>query len=249
MDAALVLECITGLDPLDPTSVTRRREDFCVAPKRKRLRLGRPREHFLVKMDPEVRRITEAALADFVKRSGTLENISLPSIVEGIEAANLIAGVEATRVHERAGYFPARAGEYGMDVRGRLEQGGRTRAADYLSARETMRRAREGFEAALKNVDAIVIPTGLVAAPPMGRERVRVDDVEMLIRGAFVDINRAANFTGLPAISIPCGFTKNGLPVAVQFIGRRFEETMLIGIARRFSEGRHDWQTRRPPLD
>jgi aspartyl-tRNA(Asn)/glutamyl-tRNA(Gln) amidotransferase subunit A len=249
LDAALVLECIAGPDPLDPTSVTRRREDFCVAPKRKRLRLGRPREHFWVKMDPEVRRITEAALADFVKRSGTLEDTSLPSVVEGIEAANLIAGVEATRVHERAGYFPARAGEYGADVRGRLEQGGGTRGADYLSAQETMRRAREEFEAALKNVDAIVIPTSLVAAPPMGCERVRVDDVEMPIRGAFVDINRPGNFTGLPAISIPCGFTQNGLPVALQFIGRRFEEAMVIGIARRFSEGGRDWQTRRPPID
>jgi aspartyl-tRNA(Asn)/glutamyl-tRNA(Gln) amidotransferase subunit A len=161
----------------------------------------------------------------------------------------LIAGVEATRVHERAGYFPARAGEYGADVRGRLEQSSTIRAVDYLSAQETMRRARDEFEAAVENVDAIVIPAGLVAAPPLGSERVRVDDVEMPIRSAFVDLNRAANFTGLPAISVPCGFTQNGLPVAIEFIGRRFAEAILIGIARRYSEREHDWGSRRPPLD
>jgi aspartyl-tRNA(Asn)/glutamyl-tRNA(Gln) amidotransferase subunit A len=200
-------------------------------------------------MDPEVRRITEGALDDLVKLGGTLENISLPTIVEGVEAANLIAGVEATQVHERAGYFPARADEYGADVRSRLEQGGRTRALDYLSAQEVMRRARDEFEAALEGVDAIVIPTTRIAAPPMGCERVRVDDVEMPIRSAFVDLNRAANFTGLPAISVPCGFTQNGLPVALQFIGRRFDEAMVIGIAHRFSECGRDWQTTHPQLD
>jgi aspartyl-tRNA(Asn)/glutamyl-tRNA(Gln) amidotransferase subunit A len=249
MDAALVLECIAGPDPHDPTAVPRRRENFRIAPKRKRLRLGRPREHFWVKVDPEIRRITEAALAVLVTLGAKVEDISLPAIAEGIEAANLIAGVEATRVHERAGYFPARAGEYGADVRGRLEQGGKMRAVDYLSAQETMRRARDEFEAAVENVDAIVIPAGLVAAPPLGCERVRVDDVEMPIRGAFVDLNRAANFTGLPALSVPCGFTQNGLPVGIEFIGGRFAEAMLIGIARRYSEGERDWGSRRRPLD
>ncbi len=201
-------------------------------------------------MDPEIRRITEAALGRFSLSSApTVEDISLPTIVEGIEAANLIAGVEATRVHERAGYFPARASEYGADVRGRLEQSGKIRAVDYLSAQETMRRARDEFEAAVEKVDAIVIPTGLVAAPPLGCERVRVDDVEMPIRSAFVDLNRAANFTGLPAISVPCGFTQNGLPVGDRVHWAPIRGGQLIGIARRYSERERDWGSRRPPLD
>ena len=112
---------------------------------------------------------------------------------------------------------------------GRLEQGAKVPAVDYLKAQEAMRRAREEMDAALKHVDAIVVPTAAIAAPPIGSERVRVGGVEKPIRSALVDLNRPANLTGLPAISIPCGLTSEGLPVALQFIGRRFDEAGLIG--------------------
>ena len=249
VDAALILECIAGHDPLDPTSLARSEKSFRSTLKRKRVRLGRPKEHFWVNMDSEVRRITETAVGDFVKAGAELKEISLPTVVAGIEAANLIAAVEATQLHGREGYFPARAGEYGADVRGRLEQGGNVRAIDYLSAQEVMRRARDEAEAVLKNVDAIVIPTSPIGAPPMGSEPVRVGDVEMPLRTALVDRNRFGNFTGLPAISMPCGIMQNGLPVAVQFIGRRFADAQLIAIAQRFAENQRDWQPRHPPVD
>ncbi len=249
VDAALILECIAGRDPLDPTSLARSEKSFRSTLNRKRVRLGRPKEHFWVNMDSEVRRITETAVGDFVKAGAELKEISLPTVVAGIEAANLIAAVEATQLHGREGYFPARASEYGADVRGRLEQGGKVRAIDYLSAQEVMRRARDEAEAVLKNVDAIVIPTSPIGAPPMGSEPVRVGDVEMPLRTALVDRNRFGNFTGLPAISMPCGITQNGLPVAVQFIGRRFADAQLIAIAQRFAENQRDWQPRHPPVD
>ena len=246
-DAALVLECIAGRDPLDPTSFSRREKDFRVTRSRMRVRLGRPKEHFWVDMDSEVRKITEAALADFAKSGAIVEEISLSAMAAGVEAANLIAAVEASQVHGRAGYFPARASEYGADVRGRLDQGGKVPALEYLNAQEAMRRARGEMDAALKGVEAIVIPTAAIAAPPMGSERVRVGGVEKPIRSALVDLNRPGNLTGLPAISIPCGLTSEGLPVAVQFIGRRFDEGRLLAIARSFSESERDWQPRHPP--
>jgi aspartyl-tRNA(Asn)/glutamyl-tRNA(Gln) amidotransferase subunit A len=151
-------------------------------------------------------------------------------------------------VHERAAYFPARASEYGADVRRRLEQGGQTRAVDYLSAQEAMRRARDEVEAALERVEAIVFPTAPIAAPLIGSECVQVGDVEMPIRNALVDRNRLGNLTGLPAISMPCGVTQAGLPVALQFLGRRFDEARLIAIARHFSETQRDFQHRHPPV-
>ena len=82
----------------------------------------------------------------------------------------------------------------------------------------------------------------------VGAERVRVGEVEMPLRSALVDLNRPGNFTGLPAISMPCGITQNGLPVALQFIGRRFDEAKLIAIADRFSQTARDWQAKRPPV-
>jgi aspartyl-tRNA(Asn)/glutamyl-tRNA(Gln) amidotransferase subunit A len=247
-DAGLILECIAGRDPLDPTSRAPSEKGFQPVLKRKRLRLGRPQEHFWVNMDSEVRRITEMAVTDFVKAGAELEEISLPNIAAGIEAANLIAAVEASQVHERAGYFPTRASEYGADVRGRLEQGGKTRAIDFLNAQEVMRRASNEVQTALEKVEAILIPTALVAAPLIGSERVRVGDVEMPIRNALVDLNRPGNFTGLPAISICCGVTQSGLPTALQFLGRQFDDARLIAIAHRFSETERDWQPRHPPI-
>jgi aspartyl-tRNA(Asn)/glutamyl-tRNA(Gln) amidotransferase subunit A len=247
-DVALLLECIAGRDPLDPTSTARSEKNFRPLLKRKRLRLGRPKEHFWVNMDSEVRNIAEAAIGGFVKSGAELEEISIPNIATGVEAANLIAAVEATQVHERAGYLPARASEYGADVRGRLEQGGKMRAVDYLDAQEVMRRASQEIATALEEVDAIVIPTALIAAPPIGSERVRVGEVEMPIRSVFVDLNRPANFTGSPAISMPCGVTKAGLPVALQFVGRRFDDAQLMAIADRFSEAVRDRQPRHPQL-
>ena len=249
VDAALILECIAGRDPLDPTSLARSEKSFRCTLKRKRVRLGRPKEHFWVNMDSEVRRITETAVGDFVKAGAELKEISLPTVVAGIEAANLIAAVEATQLHGREGYFPARASEYGADVRGRLEQGGNVRAIDYLSAQEVMRRARDEAEAVLKNVDAIVIPTSPIGAPPMGSDPIRIGDADVPLRAALVDRNRFGNFTGLPAISMPCGIMQNGLPVAVQFIGRRFVDAQLIAIAQRFAENQRDWQPRHPPVD
>jgi aspartyl-tRNA(Asn)/glutamyl-tRNA(Gln) amidotransferase subunit A len=249
VDAALLLDCIAGRDPLDPTSLARSEKSFRSTLNRKRVRLGRPKEHFWVNMDSEVRRITETVVGDFVKAGAELKEISLPTVVAGIEAANLIAAVEATQLHGREGYFPARAREYGADVRGRLEQGGNVRAIDYLSAQEVMRRARDEAEAVLKSVDAIVIPTSPIGAPPMGSEPVRIGDADVALRAALVDRNRFGNLTGLPAISMPCGITQNGLPVAVQFIGRRFADAQLIAIAQRFAENQRDWQPRHPPVD
>jgi aspartyl-tRNA(Asn)/glutamyl-tRNA(Gln) amidotransferase subunit A len=123
------------------------------------------------------------------------------------------------------------------------------RAVDYLNAQHVMRRAREEVEAALKAVDAIVIPTAAIPAPPIGSERVRVGDIEMPLRSALVDMNRMGNFTGLPAISMPCGLTQDCLPVALQFVGRRFEDTQVFGVAHRFSENERDWEPRHPPVD
>jgi len=73
--------------------------------------------------------------------------------------------------------------------------------------------------------------------------------VEMPLRTALVDRNRFGNLTGLPAISMPCGITQNGLPVAVQFIGRRFADSQLLAIAQRFAQAQRDWQPGYPPVD
>ena len=85
-------------------------------------------------------------------------------------------------------------------------------------------------------------------APPIGAEDVQIDGEQTAVRPALVGMNRPANSTGLPAISVPCGFTRRGLPIGLQLIGRAFDETTLLRIAYSY-ERSHEWAARHPHLD
>lgn len=257
-DLALLLSVIAGRDQLDKATLaqprlkaiatvrelsTRLRSRFT---KNRPLRLGWPREYFFTHLEPEVRRAVEAARRSFEKLGAIVEEISLPHIHDGDEPSTAIALAEATQVHRGAGWFPARAADYGDDVRKRLEMGGEIKAVDYLQAQEVRRRASADFEAAWTRVDAILAPTVPITAPRIGENVAQIDGKEEPVRGALIRLNRPANFTGLPAISLPCGWTQNGLPIGLQIIGRAWGEEELLSIARIFEEAHPEFR-RRPP--
>jgi aspartyl-tRNA(Asn)/glutamyl-tRNA(Gln) amidotransferase subunit A len=211
----------------------------------RKFRLGRPREHYWEKLDPEVRRAAETAVADMKKRGALIHEISLPHLKESLDAATEISLAEALHVHEAAGYFPARAAEYGEEVRQRIEAGEKVPAHRYLAGFDVRKQLLPEFEAAFQEVDAIVAPTVPVPAPLIGAESVQIEGEQIGLRPAIVGHSRPANFTGLPAISIPCGFTRDGLPVGLQLIGRAFDEATLLRIALSY-EREHDWRARHP---
>ncbi len=246
-DAAILLGLIAGRDPLDPTSSAKPVEDFRGAlgkPLRK-FRLGRTREHYWEKLDPEVRSAAEAAVHDMEKRGAVVREVSLPHLKASLDAATEISLAEALHVHEAAGYFPSRAGEYGDKVRQRIDAGGKVLAHRYLAAFDMQKQLRAEFDAAFQDVDAIVAPTVPIPAPPIGADTVQINGEPMGVRSAIVGHCRPANFTGLPAISVPCGFTRDGLPVGLQLIGRAFDEATLLRIAFSY-ERANDWRARHP---
>ena len=249
-DAAILLGVVAGSDPLDPASSAHRVEDFKAALRKplRKFRLGRPREYFWEKLDGEVRRATEAAVRGMEKHGATVREISLPHLSESTDAAANISLAEARYGHETAGYFPAHAHEYSEEVRQRIDAGGEVLATQYLAGLDVQKRVRAEFEAAFQEVDAIVAPTAPVPAPPIGAEYVKIDGEQIGVRAALVGMNRPANFTGHPAISVPCGFTREGLPVGLQLIGRSFDESTLLQIAFAY-ERAHDWRSRHPRLD
>jgi aspartyl-tRNA(Asn)/glutamyl-tRNA(Gln) amidotransferase subunit A len=249
-DAAILLGVIAGSDTLDPASSAHRMEDFKAALRKplRNFRLGRPREYFWEKLDSEVRHATEAAVRDMEKCGVTVREISLPHLSDSAEAAADISLAEARYGHETAGYFPAHADEYSEEVRQRIDAGGKVLATQYLAGLDVQKRVRAEFDAAFQEVDAIVAPTAPVPAPPIGAEYVEVDGEQIGVRAALVGMNRPANFTGHPAISVPCGFTREGLPVGLQLIGRSFDESTLLRIAFAY-ERAHDWRGRHPRLD
>jgi aspartyl-tRNA(Asn)/glutamyl-tRNA(Gln) amidotransferase subunit A len=249
-DAAILLAVIAGRDPLDPTSSPKPVEDFRAALEKKALRkfrLGRPREHYWEKLDPEVRGLAEAAVRDLEKRGATIREVSLPHLKASLEAATDISMAEALHVHEAAGYFPARAADYGEEVGQRIAAGETVAAVRYLAGFDVRKRLLAEFDATFQNVDAIVAPALPVPAPFIGAETVLIDGEPIGTRPAIVGHSRPANFAGLPAISIPCGFTREGLPVGLQFIGRAFEESTLLRIAFSY-ESANDWRAHHPQI-
>jgi aspartyl-tRNA(Asn)/glutamyl-tRNA(Gln) amidotransferase subunit A len=249
-DAALLLGVIAGRDPLDPTSSPKAVEDYRGALRKpmRKFRLGRPREHFWEKVDPKVRRAAEGAISAMEKRGAVVKEVSLPHLKESRDAAADISLAEALHVHEAAGYFPQRAADYSEEVRRRIEAGAKVPANRYLAGFDVRKCLLAEFSAAFQTVDVIVAPTVPVPAPPIGAESVKIDGEEIDTRRVLVGHSRPANFTGLPAISIPCGFTREGLPIGLQLIGRAFDEATLLRIALSY-ESKHDWGSRHPRVE
>ena len=248
-DVAILLGLLAGRDLSDPTAARLLVDDYSAAlrtPLRK-FRLGRPKEHYGDTLDKEVRRAVETAIREMEKHGATVQEVSLPSVTQGIAAATDISLVQARYGHEATGYFPSRAGEYTDEVRQRLDAGGNVAAVKYLNALDVQKRVRAEFDNALREVDAIVAPTVPMPAPPIGAEFVEIDGVKTGVRPALVGMNRPANLTGHPAISVPCGFTGAGLPIGMQLIGRSFDEATLLRIASVY-ERLHDWRARHPAL-
>jgi aspartyl-tRNA(Asn)/glutamyl-tRNA(Gln) amidotransferase subunit A len=213
----------------------------------RRFRLGWPKEYFFDGLDLEVRRAVQAAVKTLESLGACIEEVSLPHLAESVEPSTNIAMAEATRYHESQGYFPAHAAEYGEDVRKRLEMGRQVRAVDYLHAFAVKLQIEKEFEAAYARVEAIVAPAVPITAPCIGENEVTIKGEKETVRSALVRLNRPANLTGDPAMSIPCGYTRAGLPVGLQLIGPRWSEARLLAIALAY-ENATEWHKRHPLL-
>ena len=213
--------------------------------RRARFTLGWPRNFFFDRVDDEILAAIEAAVKLLEKRGAIVRQISLSHIADSADAGTNIALAEALNFHQSSGFYPARANEYGPDVRARLEQGAKISAADYLHALGERPRIAAEFDAALAEVDAIVAPSAPIPAPRVGETVVRIRGEEETVRSALVRVSRPANFTGHPALSIPCGTTSEGMPIGLQLIGSHWNEARLLEIATLY-ESETDWHKRRP---
>jgi|SRR5580658_5707270 aspartyl-tRNA(Asn)/glutamyl-tRNA(Gln) amidotransferase subunit A len=242
LDAALLLEPILARVKGEPNPRALERSSS----KQRKFRLGLPRDFFLDVVSHDVYTVFEEALRILKKQRATFKEVSLSLLKETEDAGNQIAWAEATHYHQEAGWFPASAADYGEDVRSRLEMGTKVSATTYLCALELREKFIQQFHLALVDagIDALVVPTTPITAPLIGQETIHLGNQPT--RALLLRANRPANLAGVPAVSIPCGFTHAGLPVGLQFIGAVTDEHLLLQIARAF-ERTHS-QTRRPPI-
>jgi aspartyl-tRNA(Asn)/glutamyl-tRNA(Gln) amidotransferase subunit A len=215
---------------------------------KQKIRLGLPDEFFFNIISSDVLRVFQAALHSLCKLGAKIKNVSIPLLEETENAGNQIAWPEATHYHQQAGWFPARAAEYGEDVRTRLEMGTKVSATAYLEALELRDKFIQQLHLVMADagVDALVVPTTPITAPLINEETTRVNEKHHPTRALLLRNNRPANLAGVPAISIPCGFTPGGLPVGLQLIGAVTDEHLLLRIAHAFE--REQPHMFRPPL-
>lgn len=208
------------------------------SPRAGRAKLGIPNEFFFDVVSAEVQRAFDRSLDILRKGGASIEEISLPLLKETEEAGNHIAAAEATLYHRQAGWFPDRSADYGEDVRMRLEMGAMVSAVSYLKALQTREEFIAAFHLALEDadVDVLVVPTTPIVAPPIGEESTSVSGTLYPTRGLLLRLNRPANLAGVPAISVPCGLTEEGLPVGLQFIAAVTDEALLLELARHFEQ-------------
>jgi len=199
----------------------------------RKIGLGLPKDFFFDVTSDDVYLAFHEGVRRLQKKGATVKEISIPLLSETEEAGNHIAWPEATHYHQQAGWFPTHSADYGEDVRTRLEMGAKVPATAYLKALEARDKFIQQFHLAMADaaVDALVLPTTPIAAPLIGEETTRIGKEDHPTRALLLRLNRPANLAGIPAISIPCGFTAAGLPVGLQLIGAVTDELLLLRIA------------------
>jgi aspartyl-tRNA(Asn)/glutamyl-tRNA(Gln) amidotransferase subunit A len=242
-DAALLLEPILPRVKGEPKFRSSRK----LAAKAQKFTLGASQEFFFGVNSDEVRAVFTEALHSLGTPNVRISEVSLSLLEETEYAGNQIAWAEATHYHQQAGWFPARSAEYGDDVRTRLALGTQVPATTYLSALETREKFIQQLHLVMADakVDALAVPTTPITAPLIDQEAIHIRDKDHSTRALLLRTNRPANLAGVPAISVPCGFTPSGLPVGLQLIGAVTDEHLLLQIAAAF-ERAHP-QPRRPP--
>jgi aspartyl-tRNA(Asn)/glutamyl-tRNA(Gln) amidotransferase subunit A len=242
-DAALLLEAVAGFDPLEPSSSVRPTERYAnaVDDRSTSLRIGLVRRPYFDNLDPEIEAAVNAAIDELARLTAGVREVELPYT----NVLLTIASAEAYAFHKPD--FTRTPQLYQPMTRRRLEQAASISAADYVNARREMERLRWQADNAFSNVDLLVTPT--TAITPISIESGYMDP-PLPSDGTPVEFRNTHMFDvlGLPAISVPCGFTRDGMPIGLQIAGPRFGESRVLSLAHAYQQVTH-WRARFPPMD
>jgi aspartyl-tRNA(Asn)/glutamyl-tRNA(Gln) amidotransferase subunit A len=266
-DAALMLQYMAGHDPFDSTSAEVPVPDYLKALKRRdlrKLRIGVPQQYFAEGLDPEVEAAVRTGLEVLKDLGAEIQDIDLPMTDNAIATYYLIATAEASSNLARYDgvkyglrakqtkdlldlYMKTRQEGFGPEVKRRIMLGTYALSAGYYDAYYGKAQAvrtliRKDFEAAFNDVDLIVTPVTPTPAFRLGAKL--QDPLQMYLSDIYtISVNLAGN----PAMSIPCGFSKAGLPIGMQMIGRPFEEDVIIRGAYAYEQVTN-WRAKRPAI-
>ncbi|MGE0471060.1 MAG: Asp-tRNA(Asn)/Glu-tRNA(Gln) amidotransferase subunit GatA [Nitrospira sp.] len=266
-DAAFLLGAIAGHDPLDSTSIDRPVPDYLKSLQKrdlKTLRVGVPVEFFTEGLDSEVEQAVRAAIEELRHLGAEVKEVRLPRtdaavavyyVIATAEASSNLARFDGVKFGFRAKetkdllelYIKTRQEGFGPEVKRRIMLGTYVLSAGYYDAYYGKAQAVrtlvcQDFDAAFKEVDLIVTPTTPTPAFKLGEKS--EDPLQMYLSDVFTI---SVNLAGLPAISLPCGFSKAGMPIGLQLIGRAFEEETVLRAAHAYEQSAQ-WHQKKPPI-
>ena len=265
-DAALLMNVIAGHDPKDSTSADIAVPDFTKVLRKdvKGLKIGIPKEYFIEGMDPEVERAVRDAIKTLEGLGAKAVEVSLPHtgyavatyyILATSEASSNLARYDGVKYGFRAQgakdlldmYMKSRSQGFGPEVKRRIMLGTYALSAGYYEAyykkgQQVRTLIKRDFEEAFKSVDVIATPTAPTAAFKIGEKS--ADPLQMYLSDIFTI---SVNLAGIPGISIPCGFTKDNLPVGLQLLGRHFDEENILHFAYAYEQAM-EWHRKRASL-
>ncbi len=264
-DSAILMNILSGHDPLDSTSAPVTVPDFTAIPGKdiNGMKIGIPKEYFIEGMEEEVESSVKEAIKKLEILGAIPVEISLPHtgyavatyyVLATSEASSNLARYDGVKYGFRAEgrdlmdmYMNTRAQGFGAEVKRRIMLGTYALSSGYYEAyykkaQQVRTLIKRDFEDAFRQVDVIVTPTSPTAAFKIGEKT--ADPLQMYLSDIFTI---SVNLAGVPGISIPCGFTSNNLPIGLQLIGKHFDEESILKVAYAY-EQTTDWHKRKPDL-
>ncbi len=240
-DAAILLQAVAGFDPEDPASQDMPVDDYQatldggVRGWRVALAAG---EYFAM-ADAEVLDAVRTAARLFEDLGAVVEQVELPELMEAAQANGLMVTSDAAAFHRER--LHSRPQDFGPDVLKRLQNGSAYTSSEYILARRTQTLLRRRLETFFANFDVLLMPTTPIAAP----ERQGADAVQRA--HLLTRFTAPFNLTGLPALSLPCAFSVQGLPIGLQIVAGPWKEAVLLRAAYAYEQAT-EWHKRKPDL-
>jgi aspartyl-tRNA(Asn)/glutamyl-tRNA(Gln) amidotransferase subunit A len=248
-DAALLFEAIAGHDPRDGNSIAIPVPKVSGALRQgiEALRIGVPRLPKEIELAPAVAKAWAASRAVLKALGAVPVPVTLPDLAAMYRHCEIIVRSEAASMH--GGWMREKPQDYSAYMRARIEGGFFIPATWYIQALSQRGPTLAAFlERVMSKCDVLHLPTVPIQVPSVAETQLPSTDPKLLATlGGMAALTRPFNYLGLPAMSLPCGFDENGLPLAFQLVGRPFDEASVVRVAHAFQSAT-DWHKRRPPL-
>ncbi|MFE9833655.1 amidase [Streptomyces sp. NPDC005551] len=234
-DVALVLSATAGHDPRDPASVSGPVLDRFPGGDLRGLRVGVPRNHYFDRVTPEVEESVRGAIERLAELGAELVDVEIPMAryIQAVQWGLMVP--EATAYHERS--LRATPDLYAADVRILLEAGELTSAGDYLRAQRARTMMRDAWARMFDGIDVLAAPTVPMTAAEAGQDAVEwADGTTEAVSDSYVRLCAPANITGVPALTLPVGHDRAGLPIGMQLMARPFHDATVLRVGRVYEE-------------